>query len=399
VELIVLNIGLQAGILDPRTFSMFVLHALILTFMTTPLTIFFYPAKYRLHEGMNTARIGNVETPGRRSASEDEVKTKFSIILDKIEQIPAAMTLSQLLQPSTSPPPYASTLAEEKALEAALPSPLRAPIRIDALRLIELTNRTSAVLKSQEADVLLHNDPIVSVFRTFGYLSRVIVSAALSVVSYDEFPDAIAEHAAEFESQMVIVPWSRGATSVLAEEEEPGQTTGVRNPFDGIFHKTTTQDQTSSVVYSEFIRKVFLRSSIDVALFVDRGLKLQFRPGETDQHLFLPYIGGPDDRLALAFLVQLCTNAGVHATVVRIRKTDSSSDEAEGATSLVSPRGATNTHLVRFIFLVTSLNLVLMLPVLDDGRRRYRVRAAQHTDAACIRYCGQPVVGSVHGSV
>jgi hypothetical protein len=255
------------------------------------------------------------------------------------------------------------------------------------------------VLKSQEADVLLHNDPIVSVFRTFGYLSRVIVSAALSVVSYDEFPDAIAEHAAEFESQMVIVPWSRGATSVLAEEEEPGQTTGVRNPFDGIFHKTTTQDQTSSVVYSEFIRKVFLRSSIDVALFVDRGLKLQFRPGETDQHLFLPYIGGPDDRLALAFLVQLCTNAGVHATVVRIRKTDSSSDEAEGATSLVSPRGATNTHLVRFIFLVPSLNLVLMLPVLDDGRRRYRVRAAQHTDAACIRYCGQPAVGSVHGSV
>jgi len=35
VELIVLNIGLQAGILDTRTFSMFVLHALVLTFMVS----------------------------------------------------------------------------------------------------------------------------------------------------------------------------------------------------------------------------------------------------------------------------------------------------------------------------------------------------------------------------
>ena len=35
VELIVLNIGLQAGVLDTRTFSMFVLHALVLTFIVS----------------------------------------------------------------------------------------------------------------------------------------------------------------------------------------------------------------------------------------------------------------------------------------------------------------------------------------------------------------------------
>ncbi|KAJ7682120.1 Sodium/hydrogen exchanger family-domain-containing protein [Mycena polygramma] len=341
VELIVLNIGLTANILDNRTFSMFVLHALILTFITTPLTIFFYPPKYRVHEGAKSAKIGDAETPARRSASEDEVKTKFSIVLDKIEQIPAAMTLSQLLQhspSSSSSDDTVSSIAEEKAIEAGISSPLRAPIRIDALRLIELSNRTSAVLKSQEAEVLLHNDPIVAVFRTFGYLSRVIVSAALSVVSYDEFPDAIARHADDHDSQMVIIPWSRGATSVL-DEEEPGQTAGPRNPFDGIFHKTTTQDQTSSVVYSEFIRKVFLRSPTDVALFVDRGLKLQFSPGTSDQHLFLPFIGGPDDRLALAFLVQLCAKPGVRASVVRIRKSDSSADDAD----LV--KNAANNHL------------------------------------------------------
>ncbi|KAF8214149.1 potassium:hydrogen antiporter [Mycena galopus ATCC 62051] len=336
VELIVLNIGLSANILDERTFSMFVLHAILLTCVTTPLTIFFYPPKYHKHEGTNTAKI-DPEAAVRRSSSQDETKTKFSIVLDKIEQIPAAMTLAQLLQPPVSrPPSYVSSVIDEKGLEVApAPAQWSGRTKIDALRLVELTNRTSAVLKSQEADLLLHNDPIVSVFRTFGYLNRILVSAALSVVNYDDFPDAIAQHAADSESQMVILPWSRGATSVLDEHEEPGRTSGIRNPFDGIFHKTTTQDQTSSVVYSDFIRKVFLRSTTDVALFVDRGLNMQYS-GSTAQHLFLPFIGGPDDRLALAFLVQLCANPGVNATVFRIRKTDSSADE----TAAVG-----NTHL------------------------------------------------------
>jgi hypothetical protein len=328
---------------------MFVVHALVLTFMTTPLTLLFYPEKHRVHEGTHTAKIDAEGVP-RRSASEDEVKTKFSIVLDRIEQIPAAMTLAQLLQPQTSrPPSYASSVGDDKddkALEAASPpTQWRSHTQIDALRLVELTNRTSAVLKGQAADLLLHNDPIVSVFRTFGYLNRITVSAALSVVNYDDFPDAVAQRAAEFESQMVIIPWSRGATSVLDEQEEPGHaSSGVRNPFDGIFHKTATQDQTSSVVYSEFIRRVFLRAPTDVALFVDRGLNLQYS-GSTDQQLFLPFVGGPDDRLALAFLVQLAANPGVRATVVRIRKTDGAVEELEGT------KAVGNTHLVRLVFL------------------------------------------------
>ncbi|KAF8214100.1 potassium:hydrogen antiporter [Mycena galopus ATCC 62051] len=348
VELIVLNIGLSANILDERTFSMFVLHAILLTCMTTPLTMFFYPPKYHKHEGTNTVKIdleAAVRASIRRSTSEDEVKTKFSIVLDKIEQIPAAMTLAQLLQPPTfQPPSYASSVVDEKGLEVAPAfSQWRGRTKIDALRLVELTSRASDVLKSQEADLLLHNDPIVSVFRTFGYLNRILVSAALSVVNYDDFPDAIAQHAVDSESQMVILPWSRGATSVLDEQETPGRTSGIRNPFDGIFHKTTTQDQTSSVVYSDFIRKVFLRSITDVALFVDRGLNLQYS-GSTDQHLFLPFIGGPDDRLALAFLVQLCANPGVNATVFRIRKTDSLADEPAAVGNILTIAAADTVY-------------------------------------------------------
>ena len=56
-----LNIGFQANILDSRTFSMFVVHALILTFMTTPLVLLFYPAKYRVHQ-QGVKKIASDET-------------------------------------------------------------------------------------------------------------------------------------------------------------------------------------------------------------------------------------------------------------------------------------------------------------------------------------------------
>ncbi|KAK7696183.1 hypothetical protein QCA50_000834 [Cerrena zonata] len=79
VELIVLNVGLQAGILDTRTFSMFVLHALILTFMTTPLTLLFYPAHLRSHAGTVVAvppRPGIEEGSGRPSTSQESFHHK-----------------------------------------------------------------------------------------------------------------------------------------------------------------------------------------------------------------------------------------------------------------------------------------------------------------------------------
>ncbi|KAF8180175.1 Sodium/hydrogen exchanger family-domain-containing protein [Pholiota molesta] len=296
VELIVLNIGLQANILTPQAFSMFVVHALILTFMTTPLVLLFYPPKYRIHHRGDKTVAEDENGKAARTVS-DDIKTKFAIVLDKIEALPAVMSLSHLLQPPASVVVPAYNKKEMEALSRPPPSPT---ITIEALRLMELTNRTSAVLRSQEADMLIHNDPVVSIYRTFGQLNNFNVSATLSVVNAAEFPEAIADHVAATKSHMLIVPWARGATSVLEDESGPEQQAGARNPFDGVFQKTTVHDQTSSVIYSEFIRNVTAPAGVSA------------------QHVFLPFLGGPDDRLALSFLVQLCERASVSATVVRI---------------------------------------------------------------------------------
>jgi hypothetical protein len=327
---------------------MFVVHAIILTFMTTPITLWVYPSKYRTLHGVASDRSGPGadEAALARRFSENEVKTKFAVILDKIEQLPAAMTLTQLLQSPAvmlSTSSRVSTISDDQkvpddAAMPTLPAVVATPssrITIDVLRLIELTDRTSAVFKSHAAESIIQTDPVVSVFRTFGYLSRMFVSAALNVVSHDEFSSSIATHARECESQLVIVPWCRGGATI-----DEGTTTSAHNPFDGIFNKAAGRDQTSSVVYSNFIRKVFSDTPTDVALFVDRGVP-SFNaslPQTANQHLFLPFFGGPDDRLSLSFVVQLCANPTVTATVVRMKKT--ASDELSPVNTVEEEKAA-----------------------------------------------------------
>jgi Kef-type K+ transport system membrane component KefB len=316
VELIVLNIGLQANILNPQTFSMFVVHAIFVTFITTPLVLLFYPSKYRIHHRSDEAVDKATPLP---TSGDDVIKTRFALILDRIESLPAAMSLSQLLQaPISAGNANTSTQYVDEKLgtgkdslseeDSAPPAPR---ITVEALRLMELSNRTSAVLRSTEAEALIYNDPVVATYRTFGELNNFDVAASLSVVNFNEFPEAIASHVSSTRSEMAIIPWPRGATSIQQEDDNPRTVLGARNPFDGIFHKTTTEDQTSSFVYSEFIRNVFSRTPSDIALFVDRGGNESRAVSRTmrRQHLFLAFIGGPDDRLALSFLVQLCSRS------------------------------------------------------------------------------------------
>lgn len=47
VEIVVLNIGLQAGIISQKVYSIFIVMALVTTFFTTPLAVWLYPISYR----------------------------------------------------------------------------------------------------------------------------------------------------------------------------------------------------------------------------------------------------------------------------------------------------------------------------------------------------------------
>ncbi|KAF8511629.1 Sodium/hydrogen exchanger family-domain-containing protein [Hysterangium stoloniferum] len=344
VELIVLNVGLQAQILDTRLFSMFVVHAIVLTVMTTPLTLWCYPPQHRHGRSPRVAiekktidgqdRIESQDRP-----LEDTFKSKFLVVLNKIEHLPAIMTIMQLLQTTPKSPSIISgrSTSTEKDLKGddsrditqdrdlpespnskPRPENIHRPVTINALRLMELTDRTSTVMKSSEADDLILRDPLVSVFFAFGRLLNIAIASTMSIGHQDSLATTVAGHARDNGSQMVIVPWQVAKSNVLPEElahgpSIPPETT--YNPFEGMFGKASGSERGTSVVYENFIRKIFAESPVDVGLFVDRGT-----PASGHQHVFFPFFGGPDDRLALRFVVQLCANDNVTATIVRVTK-------------------------------------------------------------------------------
>jgi len=326
IELIVLNVGLSAGILTRRVFSMFVLEALVLTFATTPMVSYLYPPHLRTRATVSGTPFASVRdrtddesgvgghTNDTKVDQEGVVKRRFTVVLDKLEHLPSMMAITQLLQ---APPP-AYTQAESASSQSP-GNQAEVATHFGALRLIELADRPSDVMKSSATDALLHTDPLIAVFRTFAELNGLPVSAALSIVPLDSLATSVAEHVSAAGTHLVLVPW---LPSTQAPEIPDTGTTSVaqdRNaPFDSLFRS----DRSTSLVHSQFVRGVFAQAGTNVALLFGHA---PFSVRE-QTNLFLPFFGGPDDRLALDFVVQLCASPRVCATVMRLTKRDIQAD-------------------------------------------------------------------------
>jgi hypothetical protein len=335
---------------------MFVLEAVLLTFATTPIVSYLYPP--HLHTRATATGPPFVAVCG----SEDDesgisnrtikhnkksVKRRFTVVLDKFEHLPSLMAITQLLQPSSHPySQIESTLSQCSGGEAEVPT------HFGALRLIELGDRPSDLLKSPATDALLHTDPLIAVFRTFAELNGLPVSASLSIEPYESLATSVAEHVRVVGTQLVLVPWLSSAltpdhpdTGVVPNAAQDHST-----HFDALFRMPV--DRPASLPHTRFVRSVFAQAGTNVALLIGRA-PFTVR-GQT--HVFLPFFGGPDDRLALDFVMQLCADPRVSATVVHITKCEIQTDvsalgparcarEEDKAEENVQRNGATITSM------------------------------------------------------
>jgi hypothetical protein len=203
-------------------------------------------------------------------------------------------------------------------------------------------------MKSWAAETILQTDPILGIFKMFGLLNDLPITPALSIVPYDELSHSVAEHARAWGSDMIIVPWlpPHPTAPFHAEEQHPkiasdAATPSARsnNPFDMLWKAqsgtggnigSSSETTSASAIHSQFIRGVFLQATVDVALFVDQtGILMPNSQASDMQHLFLPFFGGPDDRLALDFVAQCCENPRITATIVKILKVDAPDGEED----------------------------------------------------------------------
>jgi hypothetical protein len=318
----VLNIGLQAGILTPRVFAMFVLDALFLTFCTTPVVTYLYPPRIRVRAGTTSVGATGVEG-GRHDDGPRRIhpgglifthRTRFTVLLDKFDHLPGVMSLSQLLAFSTSSD---KLISSSTSTFDSVPSKkemhiMDLPMSVTALRLVELTERSSAIMKSAIAESLAHRDPLLKVFRTVGDLNDAIVDNRLKVVPLNSFGVAAAASVRESGSDLLILGWT--PIDIPQQHHHHGD-----DQFDYML-RLTNSDSVAAIAAAQVIRGVFKDAASDVALFMDQRSSASESYGH--KHIFMPFFGGADDRAALQLVVQLCLNPRLSATVVRVTQGD-----------------------------------------------------------------------------
>ncbi|KAM0211876.1 hypothetical protein ACHAQI_005029 [Fusarium lateritium] len=346
VELIVLNIGLQAGILSSRTFTMFVVMAVVTTVTTSPLTRWLYPLWYR--QKVDKWRRGEIDWDGNPLQTEAQTSEhKMEEVLDKsqthrlilhlrLDALPGLFNLVSLLGGSRKQPNPALTDANDAAHDSVTTDektqqiPNR-PLEVRGVRLMELTDRTSSVMQSAELDEFSSRDAVFSAFQTFSRLNGVAVAGQVSIIPTSAYAETIVKYAEEAKSDFMLIPWS--TYGGIAEESSTAALTETGNPHDRFFSRT----------YIDYVQSAVQRSTCTTGIFINQnrndevdrkstltrsrtGLSIHSahdgpivqRPVDQRQSIFIPFIGGKDDRAALLFALQLAHNPHVSIHVVHL---------------------------------------------------------------------------------
>lgn len=171
VEIIVLNVGLNARIISEEVYSMFVVMAVVTTFMTTPLTMWIYPPKYRKGTGNWKEEKKNEGEEGEEMLL--EITTQLSIdSLDRFGFSGVLLLLNRIDNIS-------NLMLLLKDLEKDRPG-----ADICAVHLREFTSRTSHLLEASSAGDSTKNEQeyadsisILSIVKAFSTMLDINFSA------------------------------------------------------------------------------------------------------------------------------------------------------------------------------------------------------------------------------
>lgn len=256
-----------------------VVMALTTTFMATPAVIKLYPEWYQKQQAEKTgdqvsAKASTVSPD--KTPSPNTVPARYCLVtmLNRLENVPSVMSVIKLLKHHHQPSTYAPTTL----------------IEIHALRLLELTQRASDVMKIRDQRETLRYDPVLNVIRTFADLASIdILRTRLEFLMPGEFVKAVADHSERVQADMILLPWT---THRLLSSQD-------LNTLDPFMHEDMHNYSPSD---AEFVENAFAVSHTTVGIFIDRGFA---HDATSSLRIIVPFFGGRDDRAALSFALRL----------------------------------------------------------------------------------------------
>ncbi|KAF2724460.1 K(+)/H(+) antiporter 1 [Polychaeton citri CBS 116435] len=357
VELIVLNIGLQAKILSQRVFTMFVVMALITTFATTPLTSLLYPPWYQKKlEAWKRGEIdwesGETIRNGRGDSEDGLVDSEKPnpagdiqrlLIYLRLDNMPNTLAFVSLFggRPEESTHPHHDPKAVARGSVEEKKRPI---VSIHGMRLVQLTARLGSVMTVSEADSLSAFDPVLNAFRVLGQLYNLAVSGEVAVVPGDSYTDSLVTRATEESSDLLLLPWTE--TGSLSEAPMVSKNTvehKVRNDaYSNFIAETVDSYRGASAV---FVNKNFSGSleqsptALTQRIYAKSGRRgniTELPSVGRSHHIFMPFFGGPDGQAAVRLALQLARNHEITITMIhyQMRGEDTISDESANIKSV-----------------------------------------------------------------
>ncbi|GER26839.1 Cation/H(+) antiporter 18 [Striga asiatica] len=277
VELIVLNIGKDRGVLNDQTFAIMVLMALFTTFITTPTVMAVYkPAAMAKREYKH------------RTIQRKDPNTQLQMLtcFHSTRNIPSLINL----------------------MEASRGTGKKGGLRVYAMHLMELSERSSAILmvhKARKNGLPFWNNnnnnnnngdsnQIVVAFEAFQHLSHVTVRPTTAISPMSSMHEDICSGADRKRVAIIILPFHK------------------HQGLDGRFETTRADLRLVN-------RKVLEQAPCSVGILVDRGLggSAHVSASNVDYTVTVLFFGGADDREALSYGALMAEHTGIRLNVVR----------------------------------------------------------------------------------
>ncbi|EPX71310.1 potassium ion/proton antiporter [Schizosaccharomyces octosporus yFS286] len=186
VELIVLNIGLSSGILDEKIFTMFVVMAVVTTFVTTPMTRFCL----RFVQSESDQTIAS-----RRDSIPESWFSSYIYRLCLLFHQPSATSAAML---------FTNYLGESYNHKSSL---LSMPVyELQGISTTQLESRTSALLKASQFPHNITKENTLEMFKIFVHLNELRFSEDHVFVDDVDFADVIIETLKLKNTQLLVVP-------------------------------------------------------------------------------------------------------------------------------------------------------------------------------------------------
>ncbi|KAJ1553678.1 K(+)/H(+) antiporter [Cladochytrium tenue] len=185
VELIVLNLGLNAGVITQKVFSIFVVMAVVTTLMTIPLLSIVYPPKFYadelevVSESTESSESG-AKSPKLAAEQGDDEKRKVLVLLPSMRAAQAMLAIT-------------SQVAGQAF-----------DLTVFGLRMLPLDNRISTLMKATEREQVAKADPVLTVFKAFFGLQGVKSHSLLTF--RNEVVPTVIEAAVHVSATTILLP-------------------------------------------------------------------------------------------------------------------------------------------------------------------------------------------------